>query len=267
MMFFVSSAFAAQSTAKQPSKQPVKKQQIAQQVKQTAAPAAASDDMVPLPPRAKSYERYTEMYNIYNGDRLAKIVMIGDSITNGAYWNELMHRGDIINRGIPGDTTQGMLERMTTFNTGTIEKAFILAGINDIAKHQPVNVIFERYVRIVDFLKRSGVTPYIQSTLFLSVKNPNCAVVNKQVAELDGLLKDYASKNGIEYVDLNSVLSDGTQMIDDYSYDGTHLNAKGYMIWRAALSKYMEPQYELPAQEPVQTSDAIQPDVSVQPAN
>lgn len=205
----------------------------------------------PIPPQplvqAKSYERYTEMFAIYYSNRLAKVVMMGDSITQGAYWNELLQRGDVINRGIPGDTTQGMLERLETLNPGGIEKAFMLMGINDLAKHRPVEEIFGRYVRIIEFLVRSGIKPHIQSTLYLSPKNTGYIETNKQVAELNRLLKDYAVKNRIDFIDLNAVLSDGKAMVDDYTYDGTHLNAKGYIIWRSVLANYLEPMYEIEA--------------------
>ncbi|MGE4318477.1 MAG: GDSL-type esterase/lipase family protein [Deferribacterales bacterium] len=256
MMFSAFSAFAAANT------------------KQTAKPApqtaAAQADLVPMPSRAKSYERYTEMYGIYNGSRIAKVVMLGDSITQGAYWNELMHRGDIVNRGIPGDTTVGMLDRLDSVAGPSVEHVFVLAGINDIAQHYTTEAIYDRYVRIVDFLKRSGITPHIQSTLYLSNKNPNYAVVNKQVVELNTMLKSYAAKNSIDYIDLNFLLSKGGVMISDYSYDGTHLNSKGYLIWRSALAKYLAPQFDVPVETseemPAQTQDQTD-QVSGQPAS
>ena len=40
------------------------------------------------------------------------IAMIGDSITDRGLWNELTNRNDIINRGISGDTTNGVFKRM-----------------------------------------------------------------------------------------------------------------------------------------------------------
>lgn len=41
-----------------------------------------------------------------------KIVFIGDSITDGGEWNELLGRNDVVNRGIIGDTTNGVLNRL-----------------------------------------------------------------------------------------------------------------------------------------------------------
>ena len=39
----------------------------------------------------------------------ADIVMLGDSMTEFAEWNELLGRNDVVNRGIRGDITEGML--------------------------------------------------------------------------------------------------------------------------------------------------------------
>jgi hypothetical protein len=42
----------------------------------------------------------------------ADIVMIGDSITDGAEWHEMFPQLNIVNRGISGDTTVGVLNRL-----------------------------------------------------------------------------------------------------------------------------------------------------------
>lgn len=217
---------------------------------------AEQSEVKPLPlEKAKSYDRYTEYFRMYSSNPMAKVAMIGDSITQGAYWNELMERGDIINRGIPGDTTQGILERLDTVKIGKVDTAFILMGINDISKHQTPQQIYDRYVKIVEFLVNSGIKPYIQSTLYLSVKNPNYKMFNPRIKELDGMLKDYADKHGITFIDLNAVLSKDSVLVDEYSYDGTHLNSTGYLIWKNTLNKYM-PAYVPEASQTAATQDS-----------
>ncbi|HKM18502.1 MAG TPA: GDSL-type esterase/lipase family protein, partial [Aliarcobacter sp.] len=63
------------------------------------------------------------------------IVMIGDSITDGAEWYELLQNSEVQNRGIGGDTTNGVLDRLNTINK-SIKKAFIMIGINDIGRYK-----------------------------------------------------------------------------------------------------------------------------------
>jgi hypothetical protein len=113
------------------------------------------------------YERTADMYKMYGINDFGRILMLGDSITHGAAWNELMKRSDIINRGIPGDTTFWMLERLEYTTTGRIEKAFVLAGINDISKYQLPSSVFNRYVKIIEYLVAQGIKPHIQSVIYL----------------------------------------------------------------------------------------------------
>ena len=40
------------------------------------------------------------------------IIMLGNSLTDGAEWNELFNNSHVKNRGIIGDIVQGLYERM-----------------------------------------------------------------------------------------------------------------------------------------------------------
>ena len=46
------------------------------------------------------------------------IVMLGNSITNGCEWAELLGNSNVVNRGISGDTVEGIQARL-----GSIIKA------------------------------------------------------------------------------------------------------------------------------------------------
>ena len=50
-----------------------------------------------------------------------KIVMLGDSITDEGQWDELLNNSKVQNRGISGDTTDGVLDRLDSINKN-IEK-------------------------------------------------------------------------------------------------------------------------------------------------
>jgi len=195
------------------------------------------------------YERTAEMYKMYGINEFGRILMLGDSITHGAYWNELMKRSDVINRGIPGDTTFWMQERLEYTTTGRIEKAFVLVGINDISKYQLPASIFSRYTKIIEYLTAQGIKPHIQSVIYLGKLNPKYDVYNARIKELNAMLKDYADKNGIAFIDLNPTLAPDGFLKDEYTYDGTHLTALGYTLWRDILNPYMAdaPAEPLPA--------------------
>src|SRR5690606_25988138 len=69
------------------------------------------------------------------------LVFLGNSIVFWADWNELTGIPTIKNRGIPGDITFGVLERLADITAGKPAKIFILIGINDLARNIPVPVI------------------------------------------------------------------------------------------------------------------------------
>lgn len=45
-----------------------------------------------------------------------KTMMLGDSITDEGRWDELLNINTVQNRGISGDTTSGVLERLDSIN-------------------------------------------------------------------------------------------------------------------------------------------------------
>lgn len=160
--------------------------------------------------------------------------MLGDSITYGVNWNELFNR-DIINRGIGGDTTAGFLFRLEQVIKLNPKKVFIMGGINDIAGYYNVHEIFENYKKILSNLKNKDITPYVQSTLYTTRKD-----LNPHVEELNFLLKKYCKENNIVFIDLNKNLSSEKVLKSEYTYDGVHLNASGYDIWKNEIYKYIK---------------------------
>jgi len=78
------------------------------------------------------------------------IVFIGNSITNGAEWNELFPRKRVKNRGISSDTSEGVYDRLAPVVKGKPAKIFILIGINDISRGIEVETIEQNMKRIFD---------------------------------------------------------------------------------------------------------------------
>ena len=66
---------------------------------------------------------------VYRND----IIMLGNSLTDGAEWNELLRNPHVKNRGIIGDIIQGLYERMEPILKGKPKKIFILSGVNDVS--------------------------------------------------------------------------------------------------------------------------------------
>jgi lysophospholipase L1-like esterase len=166
----------------------------------------------------------------------ADIVMIGDSITEGAEWHELFPNLSIVNRGIGWDTTHGLLHRMESIYSIGAKKAFIMIGINDLLQNRSVDEIFADYVKVLEQLMSHNITPYIQSTILAGGRHIDR---NKSIILLNLRLKSWAEKNGLIFIDLNQYLAADGSLNMSFSDDGIHLNGKGYAVWKTAIQKFL----------------------------
>lgn len=185
-----------------------------------------------------NYQSFMSLYDLYKIDN-CKIVMLGNSITHGVNWGEILRRSDVAGRGIPGDILQGFIARADKIMQMKPKFCFIMGGVNDIYSWIPVETVFNQYKELIFLLKSSKITPVIQSTLFTASTYPNSDTRNKEIAKLNDLLKDFAIKNKLDFIDLNTELSKDGNLIPEYTIDGVHLNWKAYKIWSEKLMEYL----------------------------
>jgi len=203
-----------------------------------------------------NYSLQLGYYDAYK-TKQADIVMLGNSITHGANWNELLARPNVVERGIPSDIIEGFLHRMDYVYKLRPKICFIMGGVNDIYSWIPVETILQNYLEVINGLKARNIKVVIQSTLhtspdwgkeWLSANRPDLDIReynegrNQEINRLNQLLSSYAKKNGIDFIDLNRSMAQGNFIKSDLTWDGTHLNGKGYKIWaqkiEGILSKY-----------------------------
>lgn len=168
--------------------------------------------------------------------RDAKIMMLGDSITEDGRWNEIFEREDIINRGIGGNTVHGALQALQYCLNPGLKKAFVMVGINDISRGNDARNIFKTYRLLLETLNEHHVIPIVQSTLYVGESKPG--FYNHQVRELNDLLKSYCLEHRIDYVDLNPLLAPHGYLEGRFTIDGLHINGKGYTIWAEKIRHY-----------------------------
>ena len=167
------------------------------------------------------------------------IVMIGDSLTQDGLWSEMFPAVKIANRGIGGDRTIDVLNRMGPILATKSKKAFILLGLNDFAYGVSVDQVFSNYIKIVQALQKNGMTVYIQSTLECS--RATCGTQDDMVKALNLKLQAYAKVNKIVFIDLNKVFAPkNTGLLSKYTYDGSHLTGGGYAQWGALISPFIK---------------------------
>lgn len=171
-----------------------------------------------------------------------QVVMIGDSLTDGAEWAEMFPQQDIVNRGIDSDTTEGVLARLDDILRVKPRQAFVMVGINDFADaHREVDAVFASYRSIVSRLDQGGVKVTVQSTLPCNVAKAawkSCASLNPRIRQLNTRLASLASTR-VRFVDLWPLLAVNGELNSDYTHDGVHLNGEGYRQWKRGIAPFM----------------------------
>lgn len=179
-------------------------------------------------------------------DTPGEIIMLGNSITNGANWHELFHNPNIKNRGISGDNTFGVLNRLDEITASRPHKVFILIGINDLSKDTPVEVILNNYRRIVETIQLQSPETriYLQSVLPTNSNFPHFPrAQNKdaQIRQLNKGIEDLAQQSATVFIDLYPhFLSEDGKLSAEYTNDGLHLMGAGYVHWVNILRPWVE---------------------------
>ena len=185
-----------------------------------------------------------ENYRILNEEYALKsqTVLLGDSITDFFNWYELFYDFSkatgqaVYNRGISGDTTDRLLERLSenVLNI-TPKNVVLLIGTNDIGRGLPLSMSVENVSKIIEETKAKcpgvnfvlqAVYPINQGMRRKSEKRSNekIQLMNKEFIKL-------SEKYGCTWLDITEKLKDETgNLKKDFTHDGLHLNVKAYKI-------------------------------------
>jgi len=193
--------------------------------------------------RPGSYALKVDQFRSYPNSQ-KDIIFLGNSITAGADWNELLSLPQARNRGISGDITYGVLERLDEVTTGKPAKVFVLIGINDMARSIPDSVILSNYEKIIHRIKKESPATRIYFNTLLPVNNsfPDKNHFNKDehIAALNAGLRKIAAREKITLIDIHDHFLDKDKKLDkQYTYDGLHLNAAGYAHWASLLKPHI----------------------------
>jgi lysophospholipase L1-like esterase len=166
----------------------------------------------------------------------ADVIMLGDSITEWGNWEEQYPDINLLNRGIAGDTSSGVLGRLDEVLVHRPRIVFLMIGVNDLTHRIPVTVVQENIAKIVGRLKATGASVAIESVLFVGRVAPASEYLNIEIARLNAFLRGICAEQSLTFVDLNQALSPEGYMQPRYTTDGTHLSGEGYRAWRDQIA-------------------------------
>jgi lysophospholipase L1-like esterase len=162
-------------------------------------------------------------------------VFLGDSQVEQCEWSEFLDLDSIkvLNRGISGDHTHGLLGRLEEVLRHKPSAIFLEVGINDLLLRVPTAEAIGRYREIVakirqhspeTTLRLCSVLPVNNDVKYVGVENPNIQALNVQIA---ALARQYA----LPYLDFYPQLLDPQGRLSaKFTDDGVHLNAEGYAV-------------------------------------
>ncbi|HEY4207923.1 MAG TPA: GDSL-type esterase/lipase family protein [Puia sp.] len=194
--------------------------------------------------RPPSYTSRLDLFKSYPHST-KDVVFLGNSITAGVDWNELLQLPEARNRGISGDLTFGVLDRLDEVIAGHPAKVFILIGINDIGRNVPDSLIHRNHERMIQRIQAGSPKTKIYFETLLPVNNtftqhPTHYNKDEHIKAVNEGLRQLASKYHITLIPLHDHFLDAEgKMNKDWTLDGLHLNAKGYQVWKTVLKPYL----------------------------
>ena len=178
------------------------------------------------------------------------VVFMGNSITDG--WDdshpEFFSDNNFACRGISGQVTGQMLCRFRADVINLHPKAVvILAGTNDLALNNgPIEIphIAENIISMAELALAAGIRPILCSVLPAGEYHwrPQVEDVPGKIRVLNKLVREYAEKRGIEWVDYHpDMATEEGALRPEYTYDGVHPTRQGYDVMERILAPRLEP--------------------------
>lgn len=183
-----------------------------------------------------------DLLPVYSSD----IIMLGNSLTDGAEWNELFDNCHVKNRGIVGDIIPGFFERLEPILKGQPRKIFIMGGVNDVSHGVSADSIVSAMRQVVTTIQSRcpNTKIYVQSMLpFNNDVRLWKLLKGREQVIVDGNtgLERMCKELGVKFINLYPLfVGEGGKLKPEYTNDGLHLMGPAYLIWRDALRPYID---------------------------
>lgn len=201
---------------------------------------------------SQGYESRLQWFRFLNTSaKKGGVLFVGDSLTQEFLLEEYFSGSLVYNRGIGGDTTEGLLKRMKeSIYDLEPSKMFLLIGTNDLAVNvsKPEKVL-ENIRKIILATKENckGTELFVESLYPTgtegyynlseeAIKNRSNYVIDVINQGLEALCQELE----VTYIDINSKLKDKEgRLKPELTRDGLHLKPEGYKIVIESLRQYI----------------------------
>ncbi|MEM7556250.1 MAG: GDSL-type esterase/lipase family protein [Cyanobacteria bacterium P01_A01_bin.84] len=163
-------------------------------------------------------------------------VMVGDSLSMWFPTERLSSKKLWLNQGISGDTSKGILRRLSAFSGTKPDVIYVMVGINDLRKGIKPDVILRNQRGIIRKLKRTHprstiIVKSILPTRLTTISNNTIRHINNQLAKI-------SKQEGVRYLNMYTWFADFEDKLKkDLTTDGLHLSENGYVVWQSIIQQ------------------------------
>lgn len=164
-------------------------------------------------------------------------LFFGDSIVQGLNPNK-MHM-DYVNLGIGGDTVHGIFKRIKETHIEKYDGVLVSIGANNFLQGESGWDLGDEIMEVIDYAAPKAKKLFVMETFVPNRElNPN---VSADFASANAKLRTACDKyKNCQVIPMPESMVGKDGLNRDYSiYDGIHLNAMGYTLWKRELNKKM----------------------------
>ena len=195
----------------------------------------------------KHYNKRVMQFEREGGIDENTIVMMGNSLTeNGKDWAERLGTSQVVNRGIIGDNTIGMTERLCQITPHHPKVIFLMAGINDMVNDNPAINVATSVINLIEAIRQQSPTTklFVESMLPINESTGRWRTLAGRTDDIplaNMYIRAYCESKGITFVDLFHQMTYPYSNIlrNELSADGLHITEAGYQIWAKEIKKQL----------------------------
>lgn len=185
------------------------------------------------------------------------VVLAGDSLSLWFPPSLLDTRITWLNQSISGETSAGLLQRISLFDVTEPTVILVMIGINDLIRSISPETIIANQREILRCLKAAhpkarivvqSILPHVGTGIrhYSQPAKPPLWVLrlpsmpNASIRTLNQTLAKMAHEEGVDYLDLFPHFADAEgNLRAELTTDGLHLSWAGYQVWRSQLSSIL----------------------------
>ena len=176
-------------------------------------------------------------------------VLLGDSISLWFPYELLPGRRHWLNQAISGEQSEALLKRLNALDETEVESFFLMIGVNDLIAGKSEKQVITNIEAAVTYLKEKhpnadivvqSILPHSAERATWEGRDRLLLLPNSRIQSVNTALAQIAERHNAYYLNLYPLVANGEGALrPDLTTDGLHLNDNGYLVWRTAISMFM----------------------------